>query len=74
MVEQWQEKLKARNILAFSIIGGIFVVIQTLNNVFGMYDYLTLAKCVPKELYTSITMTASVLLGLIIWLCVKKKY
>ena len=74
LVEQWQEKLKARNILAFSIIGGIFIVIQTLNNVLGMYNYFAFSNQISIGLYSAITMLFSVLMGVLIWLFVRNKF
>lgn len=72
LVEQWQEKQKGSNLLVFSIIGGIFVLIQTYNNILGIYDCYGLEKWIGIGLYSAVTLGISVLLGLLIWILIKK--
>ena len=71
MVEHWQQKQKNKKLLGLTITGGIFILIQTFNNILGIYDYFGLSAWISKGVYSIITMLSSILLGFILWMFVK---
>jgi hypothetical protein len=71
MVEQWHQKQKNKNVLGFTITGGIFAFIQTFNNILGIYDYFAINRWISRGSYSLLSLLVSVLAGFIIWLIIK---
>jgi hypothetical protein len=71
MVEQWQQRKKNRTMLIFTITGGIFILIQTLNNILGIYDFFQLEKWFGQFEFAFISLFIAALIGFVIWICVR---
>ena len=71
IVERWRQRQRDKRVLSLSITGGVFVTIQTLNNIIGIYDYFSFDKYIKRGTFSLITLMGSILLGIIIWICIK---
>lgn len=71
IVERWRQRQRDKRVLSLSITGGVFVTIQTLNNIIGIYDYFRFDKYIKRGTFSLITLMGSILIGIIIWICIK---
>lgn len=66
MADNWQQKSRSRLTKFLSIVGSVFVFIQTLNNILGMYELLPVKGYFSLGGFAVATLIASVIAGLII--------
>lgn len=69
MVAEWQNDKTSRRLSIFTIIGSIFVFIQTLNNIVGLYDmnFLSINSYLPEADFTFFALLSAVAIGGFFW-------
>lgn len=65
MVDAWYEGTRRRKTLAVSIVGSMFVFIQTLNNILGIHGYLPWKDSISVGEFTVVTFGIAVLISIL---------
>ncbi|MCM1261533.1 MAG: hypothetical protein NC313_02340 [Butyrivibrio sp.] len=66
MVDTWYEDSKRKQMRTISIVGSIFVFIQTLSNILAIYDYLPWKTCISIWLFAALTLGIVVLISIFV--------
>lgn len=66
MVDAWYEDSKRKQMQTISIVGSIFVFIQTLSNILAIYDYLPWNAGISIWIFAALTLGVVVLISIFI--------